>query len=497
MMSTQAGCGFRSVMRNEGAVSLRCLSIALLLLTSAPALAAEVTGYVESRTQYSRSRVHGLLPTDAQPEIQQLLEFNLQPRHEYRPGGFVAADLSFFLQAAWRYRGLDAEGQEVAVPVRESSAARPFVSLSELYLSHEVVPALHLLAGKKRILWGTGWAYNPTDLLNPPKDPTDPSSQRVGAYMLRVEVPLEKYTFSFVASPAVLEQESGLPRALLVYPEWRSLDNEAHYLLAARAYALVANADLNLMLFHSNLYADDFEDKTRLGFSFSRYFFDDYELHLEALVGRGSARSYSTPGCLDTGEAAVACFERGDPLISQRRLDEKRLRPHILVGTRYQFSDESLLSAEYLYQADGLKRSEFQDVVNGLSLLSVAHELGLDTSRVLQQLLGATSEGLPQRFRFVPISRHYAFFTFQKPKIRDDFTVSASLIANLSDLSGLLAPSVSWSATEWMTLALSGFVPFSGPASLAATVPATGEHVSEFELVPSSYRVLLQARLFY
>ncbi|HYI00896.1 hypothetical protein [Hyalangium sp.] len=473
------------------------LGVLFLVLAAAPALAAEVTGYVESRTQYSRSRVHGLLPTDAQPEVQQILELNAQPRHEYRPGGFVAADLSLFLQGAWRYRGLDTEGQEVGVPVREASAARPFVSLSELYVSHEVVPALHLLAGKKRILWGTGWAYNPTDLLNPPKDPTDPTSQRVGAYMLRVEVPLEKFTFSLVASPAVLEQESGLPRALLVYPEWNALDHEAHYLLAARAYALVANADLNLMLFHSNLYRDDFEDKTQLGFSFSRYFFDDYELHVEALVGRGSARSYPTPGCLDSGEAAVDCFRRGEPLISQRRLEEKRLRPRILVGTRYQFSDESLLSAEYLYQADGLKRSEFQDVVSGLSLLSVARELGLDTEQVLEQLLGGTEAGLSQRFRFVPISRHYAFLTFQKPKIRDDFTVSASLIANLRDLSGLLAPSVAWSTTEWMTLTLSGFVPFSGPSSLAATVPATGEHVSEFELIPSSYRVLLQARLFY
>ncbi|WP_224361155.1 hypothetical protein [Hyalangium versicolor] len=476
---------------------MRLLSSIVVLLAAAPALAAEVTGYVESRTQYQRSRVHGLLPTNDQPEIQQLLELNTQPRHEYRPGGFVAADLSFFLQGAWRYRGLDADGREVGVPVREASAARPFVSLSELYLSHEVVPALHLLAGKKRILWGSGWAYNPTDLLNPPKDPTDPSSQRVGAYMVRVEVPLEKYTFTFVASPAVLEQESGLPRSLLVYPDWDRRDREAHYLLAARAYALVANADLNLMLFQSNLYGDAFEDKTRLGFSFSRYFFDDYELHLEALVGRGSARSYPTPGCLDDAPAAAACFLEGKPLISTRRLDEKRLRPHILVGTRYQFTDESLLSVEYLYQADGLKRSEFQSVVNGLSLLSTASELGFDTSQVLGQLLGGTEAGLPLRFRFVPISRHYAFVTFQKPKIRDDFTVSASLIANLGDLSGMLAPSVAWSTTEWLTLTLSGFVPFSGPSSLAATVPSTGEHISEFELPPSSYRVLLQARLFY
>lgn len=476
---------------------MRLLGSILVVLAAVPALAAEVTGYVESRTQYQRSRVHGLIPTDAQPEVQELLELNTQPRHEYRPGGFVAADLSLFLQGAWRYRGLNADGQEVAVRVREDSAARPFVSLSELYVSHEVKPTLHLLVGKKRILWGSGWAYNPTDLLNPPKDPTDPSSQRVGAYMLRVEVPLEKYTFSLVASPAVLEQDSGLPRALLVYPESKKLDRKLHYLVAARAYALVANADLNLMLFQSNLYGDAFENKTRLGFSFSRYFFNDYELHLEALVGRGSDRNYPTPGCLDGAESAAACFRTGEPLVSQRRLDEKRLRPHILVGTRYQFSDESLLSAEYLYQADGLQRSEFQGLVNGLSLLSVARELGLDTSELQGQLLGGTEEGLPQRFRFVPISRHYAFITFQKPKIRDDFTVSASVIASLSDLSTLLAPSIAWSTTEWMTLTLSGFVPVPGPRSLAATVPTTRQHVSEFQLLPSAYRVLLQARLFY
>ncbi|HEX8698076.1 MAG TPA: hypothetical protein VF815_04520 [Myxococcaceae bacterium] len=476
---------------------MRPLLSVLLLLLTAPALAAEVTGYMESRTQYSRSRVRGLVPTDTLAEVQQLLELNVQPRVEYRPGGFVAADLSLFLQGAWRYRGLDDEGREVGVPPREATAARPFVALSELYLSHEVVPALHLLAGKKRVLWGSGWAFNPTDLLNPLKDPTDPTSQRVGAYMLRVEVPLEKYTFTLLASPAVLAQESGLPRALLVHPSWRQLDNELHYLVVARAYALVANADLNLMIFHSNLYRDAFENKTRVGFSFSRYFFEDYELHVEALVGKGSARNYPTPGCLNNREAAVDCVTRGEPLISRRRIDEGRLRPRIITGTRYMFSDESLLSVEYLYQADGLKRSEFQDVVNGLSLLRAARELGVDPEQVTGELLGSPDEGLPQRFRFEPIARHYAFLSFQKPKIRDDFTVMATLVANLQDFSGLLAPSVMWSATEWMTLTLSGFVPYSGLSSRAATVPETGAKASEFGLVPLSYRVLFQARLFY
>jgi hypothetical protein len=458
-------------------------------------LGAEVTGYVESRTQYQRSRVTGLLPTDSQPELQQLLELNVQPRQEYRPGGFVAGDLSLFLQASGRYRGLDAGGREVAVEERESSAARPLVSLNELYVSHEVVPQLHLLAGKKRVIWGAGMAYNPTDLINPAKDPTDPNFQRAGAYMVRVEVPLEKYAFTLLASPAVLRQQNGLPQALLAYPRWDRKDEELHYLVAARAYALVADADLNLMLFHSNLYGDGFEDKTRLGFSFSRYFFTDYELHVEGLVGFGSARRYPVGGCLEDRPSARGCALRGESFFATKRLDERTLRPRVLAGTRYMFGDESLLSVEYLYQADGLKRAEFQHYVHALSLYRVARDFGLDPSVVDPR--GSADAGLPQKFSFEPLGRHYAFLSYQKPKIRDDFTFNVVVMANLQDLSGLITPSLSWAATEWMTLTLSGFVPWRGPGRLSATVPESTTQVSELGLLPLEYRGLFQVRLFY
>ena len=474
---------------------MRALLASLAILISAPVLAAEVTGYVESRTQYQRSRVTGLLPTDSQPELQQLLELNVQPRQEYRPGGFISADLSLFLQASGRYRGLDANGNEVPVAEKESSAAKPLVSLNELYVSHEVVPQLHLLAGKKRVIWGAGMAFNPTDLINPPKDPTDPNFQRAGAYMVRVEVPLEKYTFSLLASPAVLEQQNGLPRALLAYPKWDKKDGELHYLLAARAYALVADADVNLMLFHSNLYGDAFEDKTRLGFSFSRYFFTDYELHVEGLVGFGSARRYPVGACLEDRPSAVGCVLRGEAFFSTKRLDEQKLRPRVLAGTRYMFGDESMLSVEYLYQADGLKRDELQHYVNGLALLRVARDVGLDPSGV--DMGGSVDTGLPQKFSFEPLGRHYAFISYQKPKIRDDFTFNVVVMASLQDLSGLISPSLSWAATEWMTLTLSGFVPWQGPDALAVKVPESDTHVSELSLMPIEYRGLFQVRLFY
>ncbi|MBM7118881.1 hypothetical protein [Archangium primigenium] len=464
-----------------------------VLWASAPASAAEVTGYVESRTQFQRSRVAGLVPTDEQAEVQQLLEFNVQPWHAYREGGFVSADLSLFLQTGGRYRGLDAAGREVALAERATGAARPVVSLNELYVSHEVLPQLHLLAGKKRVVWGAGLAYNPTDLLNPPKDPTDPGLQRAGAYLARVEVPLERFAFTFLASPAVLAQHQGLPQALLVYPKWDRQDTQAHYLLAARVYALVADADVNLMLFHSNLYGDALESKTRVGLSFSRYFLKDYELHVEALVGRGSARRYPVGACVADGAAAAGCVLSEQPLFAARRRDERTLRPRVLAGSRYQFGDESLLSLEYLYQSDGLTRGEFQDYVNALGL---PRELQ-DAGRGLGAPEAGVDTGAPRKFSFEPLGRHYAFLSFQKPKIREDFTLAVTVMSHLGDLSGLVTPSLAWASTEWMTLTLSGFVPWRGPRALAATRPGTSTPVSELGLLPLEYRALFQVHLFY
>nr|CCA65706.1 hypothetical protein [Stigmatella aurantiaca Sg a15] len=463
-------------------------------LLASTAMGAEVNGYVESRTQYTRSRVDGVLPTSAQPEVQQLFEFNGQLRQDYRPGGTVSADLSLFLSMAGRYRSLNADQEEIGVTPSEEAAAQPIASINELFLQHEFVPAFNVLAGKKRLIWGAGLAYNPTDLLNPPKDPTDPTFQRAGAWMVRLEVPLEKYAFTLLASPAVVKQKSGLPQSILTYPSWDKQDDELHYVIAARAYALLLDADLNLMLFHSNLYRNAFENKTQVGFSFSRYFFTDYELHVEALVGSGSPRLYASRDCVASPEAALGCAERGEAFLFPRRIDEKRIRPQILVGTRYMFSDESMVSLEYLYQADGLKKGEAQDYLNGLALLRTGEQFGLDPSDIN---FGGTDPGLPQKFSFEPITRHYAFLSFQKPKIRDDFTLSAVIVSSLQDLSGLVSPSLSWSATEWLTLTASAFIPFQGPSSLASKKPDTHEAVSEFGLLPLKYRGLFQARLFY
>jgi hypothetical protein len=125
-----------------------------------------------------------------------------------------------------------------------------------------------------------------------------------------------------------------------------------------------------------------------------------------------------------------------------------------------------------------------------------AAEASLEELAALADTAGAEG-GIPIRFRFEPIGQNYLFATFQKPRIHDDFIFAVTALASLQDLSGLVAPSLSWSAKEWLTLTASAFLPFPGPSSLAATDPRTGKAISEYGLAPLAWRGLFEAKVFY
>jgi hypothetical protein len=460
----------------------------------------EALGYVSSRTSFTRSRSWGLVPTDDQPQLQELLEVNTQLKVKVKDRSYLSLDVSLLGDVAGEYHGQGSHGQDVRLADHQTTAAQPLVSINELYLFHDFLPQLNVVLGKKRITWGSGLAYNPTDLLNPRRDPTDPTFQRAGAWVAQLEAPLEAMTFSLLFAPTVLGSTNGIPTAFLVYPTWNQLDTQAHYQLAARWYALLFDADVTAMLFYGNASVDAFTDKLRGGLSLARYFFTDYELHVEALLQTGSARDFLTPACVASLAGALQCVASQTPATQKRLLDDATLYPRILVGTKRQFSDDSLLSLEYLYQADGWSPSQFQDFANGLGLLESARAAGLPVSRVpgVSALLGqgTGSDGLPVRVSFDPRRRHYAFLTYNKPNIFDDFTLQVVALASLEDLSVLWSMSVAWAATQWLTLTAYGFAPTPGLDSLSARTLA-GTRVSEFGSAPFAVRALFEARVFF
>jgi hypothetical protein len=448
---------------------------------------AEVNGYVDERLSASLVDPFGPLSTRDVPTFLELAEANLQVRVDLGSKRFFAyADVSLFYQAGWLFFDASAQGARVGVPQHDVPALWPFVVPSELYLSLSPAPWLNVLVGKKRITWGSGFAFNPMDLINPPKDPTDPNAQRAGSWLVRVEAPLERLTFSVLFAPQALSTQQGIPTALLTYPAFPpaqgldTRDASPHYLLAARLYWLWADADWNLVYDFSNKYQNDFTNKSQLGLSFSRYFFTDYEVHLEALLSQGSARSFPSHACATGATRCDAAAAFAATLLGSRAF-----LPRVLVGARRQFADESLVSLEYYFQGDGYSGPQFADAI---ALLSSARSQALS--------LGQTdASALPQRFSFDPLRRHYLIASYSRPRIFDDWTAGAVLIAGLEDLSGVVAPSVTWSAKAWLALSLYGFIPVRGLGVGEAKVG--GRSFSEYALAPFDFRMMLEVRAFY
>jgi len=461
----------------------------------------EINGYVANRLGYGRSRWSGLIPTDDSPQWLNMTELNAQLKVGYHEHGFVYVDTSAIALAGFDYRLMNAEGFEEYQLTRDSPAARPLISINEAYVLQEAAPWLNFMIGKKRIVWGPGLAFNPTDLLNVRKDPTDPTFQRAGAWLARIEVPLESSAFTLLFAPQVTQSAFGIPYGFITHPAWNKQDDQPHYLVGARAYFLVADTDINVLAYFSNKYFDDFENKVRTGASVSRIFFDTWEVHAEALLQQGSSRTYVEHECVADVMAALACNQQKRAFASRSRLDDTTWLPVILAGVRKTFDDDSFLSVEYLFQADGYRPDQYQDLINAFDGINQARALGLalpaGASLLIPNAGGGSDQATPSRFSFAPTGKHYAFITFNKPRIKDDFIAQLVVLANLQDLSTLWTPSIAWSTTEWLQLSLIGFIPVPGPDALAAKVPSTGKYISEYGSFPQLFRVFFEVRIFY
>jgi len=153
--------------------------------------APELNGYVSNRLAYSHIGSSGLISNRDMPSVLELLEGNIQLRVDLgSKQNFMYADASLFDQGGWLFH-TDGTDRLTVNAGHDIPTLHPFFIPSEIYLSLSARPWLNFLVGKKRIIWGSGLAFNPTNLMSPAKDPTDPNLQRAGNWVARVELPFE------------------------------------------------------------------------------------------------------------------------------------------------------------------------------------------------------------------------------------------------------------------------------------------------------------------
>lgn len=389
-----------------------------------------------------------------------LLDFNLTGKKEFSESLRMQADVDLHVRQYWNYRKINR--QTGAADTSQNIAAdnpEYRLSLNELYVNGNFRDDIQFTAGKKRILWGTGFAANPTDLLNPAKNPLDPTNERRGAWVVQAERIQEHNTIAFFVAPGIEESKHTLPEQVIFYKDSSGKRN-SHYLLGWRYYTLLGGADINLMLFNSERYQDDMARALKTGASWSQILTavsKQLEGHAEFLLQQGSVRPTA---------AGVS------------RTDSRDFYIRGLAGFRYDFENESSMLVELSHQADGDSLTDLQRRMQNAQMLAIKYP------------------ALAEKPSLPVLMRNTLYLNYQRYKFNDDTFLSWSFAHNLHDHSGYQGPLLQWNPTQTTSLTLSASSDYNLVKNSGVVLAGTGR-IRTNELNPAKSRLGLEVKSFF
>ncbi len=295
------------------------------------------------------------------------------------------------------------------------------------YLSLKPNPNLTLDLGKKVNLWGKGYAWNPAGFISRPKDPDEPEASLEGYLGLEAE---------FVKSLARRDLSNfALTAVALPVWEWEnsSLGDPGDVDLAAKAYFLLFDTDIDLMFFHGP------DQPTRLGADFSRNLKENLEIHGEVAVDFDAWKKTLGPdGKMEsTQENQVS----------------------LLVGLRYLTSSETTLIAEYYHNGRGYSSGEAEEFYR---LLDGYWDQWLATGDPRYRDLARRTAG--PLFSLKNYGRDYLYLRLiQKEPLSILYSsLWLTAVVNLNDLSLSLSPGGSYMLTDNLELNARAVIPLGG-----------------------------------
>ena len=396
--------------------------LALLLLAAAPAVAAaddfeiglEDFLYRSKSTLLNRDNVFGLDPTE------NLLRVTASGRKTFGKFAFRAAA---FVE---RQTGRTDETN---------------LTFRQAFAEYKTPDGFLLRAGKQKIGWGSGFVWNPTARLEPPKSPANPGTEQPGIDAVRMDIsPADWASITLVAGRAQANL-TDLPGSL-------SRESDPQWSGALRARLLVNDTDIALTYLGGN-------DRAGLvGLDLGRTW-GPVALHAESAFYRGSE--------IDPGRAA-----------------DKFLR--VAAGALWTPGNSSL-SFEYFFNSEGMNGSQF----------------GAYTTRLDRNLATARDPRVPEPARnaafaawsidaAIPFAsnlglrRHYASLAFTRKDVATDLDLNLRAVTGLSDRGLIVTPGLAYAPTGNVQMSLDIVLLF-GPES------------AEYKLAPIERA--FQARLKY
>jgi hypothetical protein len=267
--------------------------------------------------------------------------------------------------------------------------------VSELSFRCAVTPWLDLHVGREIERWGTGYAWNPTGVVNPRKDPSDPSDRRSefrGVDLAAADIFIKGWDVTLLGTPEIAW--TGRNGRHVLSTGW-----------AARAYRLIRGTDVAFTASGGNGLPNS------QGISLARVFGKSLELHGEA--------AYIS----DT----VRYLPRADGLMPVRR-------PHaeILMGGQYTLPGNVNVVGEIYHAGQGLSDREWNDFGG---FVASARE-SLAGGNPLPFMLASA--------QFMPLqtSKNYTFLRVLWPIRLNRLELETILISSLRDGSSLIRPGI-------------------------------------------------------
>jgi hypothetical protein len=282
-----------------------------------------------------------------------------------------------------------------------SSTTNSKLDVDELYVSFSATSWLDLGIGRRIEKWGTGYAWNPTGVVNPLKNPTDPDDHLDafrGVDALGADLLVKGWNVTILGIPQF--DWNGHYGKALAGTGW-----------AARAYKLVDGIDLSFTASGgSGLPGSE-------GVSLSRVFGNALELHAEGAYIDNTIRY------VPVNDALAEPFEA-----------IRRKHGEILVGGQYTFPKNVNVIVEYFHTGNALSAQEwsrFRQLVQAGQI-----ELGQGNP---ETLLAAN-----QYFAPLAMRSDYGFARVEWPVLQNKLEVETIVITSLRDGSLILRPGIYW-----------------------------------------------------
>ncbi|MDZ7802728.1 hypothetical protein [Thiohalophilus sp.] len=312
----------------------------------------------------------------------------------------------------------------------------------ELYVDADPGERWTLLAGKRALRWGKGYAFNPVGFLERPKDATDPELSREGfvlasaEYVRSFDGPLQTVSFTPVIVPVSDDIND-------------DFGSEKDTNLAARLYLLYRDTDIDILLRSGDSRADAF------GVDFARNLTTNFEIH-----GELAWFDERTQSVLDAGNTLVTRETEAFDW---------------LLGLRYLTAAETTWITEVYHNGAGYTRDEMQRFYD-LARATPTTPALRPTALAARQ----AGYGTPQPMRdylYIKVSQKEPFEALY-------WNAGATTIINLHDSSYTLIPEVSYSGITNLELR--------GRLSLL-----DGGRDTDFGERPNDWRAELRLRYFF